>query len=331
MEKPIFYQTKPTYMKKLYFFLSFLFLIFFSQFSQGQIGIHSDVHLSDQSIVGFLSPQLHFQNGVVQSPNGEATIYFSPNLDWEGASDSSHISTYIAVDNHGNLIFPLGDGQGLHPLAIHNAANNAVKTAYIDQQAFGNQLEEGLERLAPFHWKIEGNSPVQISLTWNALSNISQLTNELSALTFVGYNGSVWESIPATVAALDLLNQGASSLIVGSIQSNDVIDLSVYSHLSLAGKEVVTDLFISEAFTPNGDGINDVWYLRNAARYPQMEIRVYNRWGAEVFSTTNGYDNNWNGVYKDQSDPLPSSSYFYQIDLEADGEIDFQGWVFINY
>ena len=302
-----------------------------SSFLWGQIGIHSDVHLSDQSTVGFLSPQLLFVNGVIQSPNGDATIYFSPELNWEGASKNSHINTYIGVKNHANFIFPLGDGQAQHPLAIHNATNHRTKATYVNQQAFGNQLGQDLEQVAPFHWKIEGTAPLQISLTWNAVSNISQLTNDLSALTFVGYNGAVWEIIPATVAALDLLNQGPSSLTVGSIQSNDVVDLSTYSHLSLAGKEVVTDLFISEAFTPNGDGINDVWYLRNAERYPQMEIRVYNRWGAEVFSSTNGYDNNWNGVYNDQSDPLPSSSYFYQIDLEADGEIDFQGWVFINY
>ena len=300
-------------------------------FLWGQIGIHSDVHLSDQTTVGFISPQVQFVNGVLQSPNGEATIYFSPELNWEAASNDSHISTYIEVDKHENLIFPLGDGQALHPLAIHHAANHRIKAAYVNRQIFGNQLGQDLERVAPFHWRIVGTTPVQISLTWNALSNISQLTNELSTLTFVGYNGSQWETIPATVAALDLLDQGPSSLTVGSIQSNDVVDLSTYSYLSLAGKEVVTDLFISEAFTPNGDGINDVWYLRNAERYPQMEIRVYNRWGAEVFSSTNGYDNNWNGAYNDQSDPLPSSSYFYQIDLEADGEIDFQGWVFINY
>ncbi len=297
----------------------------------GQIGIHGDIHLSDDTTIGFLSPYLLFQNGVVQSPNGTATVFFDSNLDWDQASDQSHISTFVEVENHGNLIFPIGDGQELHPLAIHNAANNRIKAAYVNQQAFGNQLGNDIEQLASFHWKTEGSTPAQISLTWNALSDISQLTNDLAALTFVGYNGSQWESIPATVAALDLLNQGASSLIVGSIQSDNSVDLSTYTHLSLGSKEVVTDLFISEAFTPNGDGVNDVWYLRNAERYPQMEIRVYNRWGAEVFSTTNGYDNNWNGSYNEQSDPLPSSSYFYQIDLDADGAIDFQGWVFINY
>lgn len=306
-------------------------MLFCCPFVLAQIGIHGDVHVFNNSTVGFLSSQLQFEDGIVRAVDGGATIYFSPDLNWENARDNSHIATYVEVDNHGNLIFPIGDGQGLHPLAIHNAANTSVKAAYFNQTAFSGQLDTSLERLANFHWRIEGARPVQLSLTWNALSNISQLTNELDALTFVGYNGNQWEEIPATVAALDLLNQGPSSLNVGSIQSNDAVDLSTYTHLSLASKELITDLLISEAFTPNGDGINDVWYLRNADRYPQMEIRIYNRWGAEVFSTTNGYDNNWNGTYNEQSTPLPSSSYFYQIDLDADGEIDFQGWVFINY
>ena len=296
-----------------------------------QIGIHGNVQIADDATTGFLAPEIHFEDGVIQSTGGATTIYFSLDLNWRNASNDSHIATYVEVQNRANFVFPIGDGQGLHPLAIHNAANTNLKTAFINQQVFGNQLDDDLEQLAAFHWRIEGNNPVKISLTWNALSALTQLTNDLEALTFVGYNGSQWESIPATVSALDLLNQGPSSLTVGSIQSDNAVDLSTYTHLSLASKEVVTDLFISEAFTPNGDGINDVWYLRNAERYPQMEIRIYNRWGAEVFSTTNGYDNNWNGAYNDQSDPLPSSSYFYQIDLDAEGEIDFQGWVFINY
>ena len=62
-----------------------------------------------------------------------------------------------------------------------------------------------------------------------------------------------------------------------------------------------------------------------------MEIHVYNRWGAEVFSSTKGYNNNWAGRYKDQSSLLPSASYYYQIDQDGDGNIDQQGWVFINY
>ncbi len=305
-----------------------VFLCATSLFSQ--IGIHGDVYLPQKGFAGFLASEIYFNNGVVQSPNGKATVYFAPELIWRNASDKSHMATYVETPNHENFIYPIGDSKVLHPLAIHDAQNARVKTAYFEQKIFANQLGEDLEQLAAFHWEVKGDAAVQVSLYWNAQSKISALTNDLATLVFAGYNGSQWVTIPAKLSAINLAEQGTASLIAGKIISNDPIDFSTYTYLTIARKVGNTNLFISEAFSPNGDGINDVWYLQNAVHYPQMEIHVYNRWGEEVFVTTNGYDNNWNGVFKQQSTPLPSSSYFYQIDLEADGKVDFQGWVFIQ-
>ena len=87
---------------------------------------------------------------------------------------------------------------------------------------------------------------------------------------------------------------------------------------------------ISEAFTPNGDGINDTWVISNIEYYPASTVRVFNRWGTEVFVARN-YQNDWDGHYKGNSSSLPeSSSYYYQIDLDGDGAIDRQGWIYIN-
>lgn len=87
---------------------------------------------------------------------------------------------------------------------------------------------------------------------------------------------------------------------------------------------------ISEAFTPNGDGINDTWVISNIENHPASVVRVFNRWGAEVFTARN-YQNNWDGHAKGQSSTLPAaSSYYYQIDLDGNGTIDRQGWIYIN-
>lgn len=87
---------------------------------------------------------------------------------------------------------------------------------------------------------------------------------------------------------------------------------------------------ISEAFTPNGDGINDTWVISNIENHPASVVRVFNRWGAEVFTARN-YQNNWDGQAKGQSGTLPAaSSYYYQIDLDGNGTIDRQGWIYIN-
>jgi gliding motility-associated-like protein len=87
---------------------------------------------------------------------------------------------------------------------------------------------------------------------------------------------------------------------------------------------------ISEAFTPNGDGINDTWVISNIENYSSSVVRVFNRWGAEVFVARN-YQNDWDGHAKGNSSSLPAaSSYYYQIDLDGNGSIDKQGWIYIN-
>lgn len=297
-----------------------------------QIGIHGDVIVASGSTVGFITPSVYFINGVVQnSASTDATVFLGPQLIWEDAGHNSHIDMQIALDNNEEFILPLGNAQVFHPLAIHAAANTAVTARYFDKAPLDQQLDASLTQLANFYWSINADQPLSISLTWNALSGINQLTNTLEALAFVGYDGSKWESIPAEIRPLDLLTQGPSSLNVGSITSSARVDFSNYSLLSLATIKVETDLQISDAFSPNGDGINDVWYILNANRYPQMEIHVYNRWGSEVFSSSNGYNNNWTGHFKDRSNLLPSAPYYYQIDQDGDGRIDQQGWVYINY
>jgi gliding motility-associated-like protein len=87
---------------------------------------------------------------------------------------------------------------------------------------------------------------------------------------------------------------------------------------------------VSEAITPNGDGINDTWFINNIQNYPNNSVKVYNRWGDLIFSKNN-YQNDWNGSYtKGENNNLISSSYYYQIDLDGNGSIDHQGWIFIT-
>ena len=87
---------------------------------------------------------------------------------------------------------------------------------------------------------------------------------------------------------------------------------------------------VSEAITPNGDGINDTWMIYNIENYPNCTVRVFNRWGSEVFFAR-GYQNDWNGAYKNNSQPLPDSgSYYYQLDLNGDGSTMKDGWIYIT-
>ena len=62
------------------------------------------------------------------------------------------------------------------------------------------------------------------------------------------------------------------------------------------------NLFVPSAFTPNGDGTNDVFRISNITFQKLQEFRVFNRWGQEIYSTTDpkkGWDGSWKGVPQD--------------------------------
>jgi gliding motility-associated-like protein len=70
---------------------------------------------------------------------------------------------------------------------------------------------------------------------------------------------------------------------------------------------------VPNAFSPNGDGINDTWVIPNLADYPGCTIEVFNRYGQKVFSST-GYDKPWDGTFNGHL--LPMATYYYVIKLK---------------
>ncbi|RKR84448.1 gliding motility-associated-like protein [Mucilaginibacter gracilis] len=68
----------------------------------------------------------------------------------------------------------------------------------------------------------------------------------------------------------------------------------------------------SNVITPNGDGKNDIWVVRNIDLYPANTVKVYDKTGKLVYSKT-GYNNDWNGYYN--GSPLPQGTYIYVVDL----------------
>lgn len=65
-----------------------------------------------------------------------------------------------------------------------------------------------------------------------------------------------------------------------------------------------------EAFTPNGDGINDKWLITNGNCLTKAKAQVFNRYGSKVFES-NDYKNDWTGTYKGK--PLPDATYYFVI------------------
>lgn len=73
---------------------------------------------------------------------------------------------------------------------------------------------------------------------------------------------------------------------------------------------------IPTVFTPNNDGVNDLWLIPDIEQYPNCTVRIFNRSNHDVYYSLKGYKEPWNGRYMNYGDPLPNrTSYQYIIEL----------------
>jgi gliding motility-associated-like protein len=89
---------------------------------------------------------------------------------------------------------------------------------------------------------------------------------------------------------------------------------------------VINKLYPAQIFSPNGDGANETWEIRNIEEFPNALVTVYNRWGSPVFKSKN-YGNTWNGTL--DGNPLPIATYYYVIDMTLYGKNQVTGSVTI--
>lgn len=85
---------------------------------------------------------------------------------------------------------------------------------------------------------------------------------------------------------------------------------------------------VFNGLTPNGDGKNDVFFIKNIDQYPGNMVRIFNRWGQVIFETEN-YDNvnrKWNGSMYNNGVNAPAGTYYYFIDLK-DGKEPLKGYI----
>lgn len=152
--------------------------------------------------------------------------------------------------------------------------------------------------------------------TVNAGEDIIMLETETKALTSVTATGSglrYWWSPP------DFLNNRAVKIPVIIEPKHDIV--YTVEVTGLAGCKSSDDIAVKvlklpqppNTFTPNGDGINDVWEIKHLNEYPGIVVEIYNTAGTLLFRSI-GYTTPWDGKWKGQ--PLPAGTYYYVIDLK---------------
>ena len=192
--------------------------------------------------------------------------------------------------------------------------------------------------------------PTDPTLECNALpsgpgcNNIKTITVSFTTAPDAGPDQTVYQYATATLAATGLGTwaEAGSDAVTATITDpgspsttiTGLNTLGIYHFLftnsngcadTVAINVVAPDMVIPNIFTPNNDGKNDDFVIKDLESYPGSQLLIFNRWGNEVYRADN-YLNNWNGS------GLAEGTYYYVLNRrERSGSITtFKGWVYLK-
>jgi gliding motility-associated-like protein len=147
-------------------------------------------------------------------------------------------------------------------------------------------------------------SPSHLEVTPDTcLENVSAV--KLTATS--GYRSYTWNNIATTDSTYTVHFPGSYSVSVENMCGSKTVTSHVYDHCDFP-------IYFPDAFTPNGDFLNDVLRVPPENKNKLVRLTVYNRWGELVFST-NILSKGWDGTYKGA--PQPAGVYAYYLQMEG--------------
>ena len=158
-------------------------------------------------------------------------------------------------------------------------------------------------------------------ITFNPSTPVITSGNAVQLNAIVSGNISTYLWTPAT----GLSNTGISNPVASPVNTTlyqlkvtDVNNCIADNSLTVT---VLQDcsLLIPNAFTPNGDGINDNWVIARGNCIMELQVSVYNRYGSLVYYSKN-YQSDWGGTFK--SKQLPDGTYYY-VAKAVKNNVDF--------
>ncbi|MFI5136735.1 MAG: gliding motility-associated C-terminal domain-containing protein [Sphingobacteriales bacterium] len=187
-----------------------------------------------------------------------------------------------------------GVGEGLYTLNVNDASNCGLVSTVYQVKNQDNIIP------AP----LAGN--VQLCSPGDALL---QVTNPSAAYSYRLYTSET------SATPVDEQANGSFKITVkanGFYYVSQVSGDCESTRTAVQASVGITSLDIANAFTPNGDGINDFWKINGIANYPAAKVQVFTRSGQKVFESK-GYTTPFDGTYNGKQ--LPVGVYYYIINL----------------
>ncbi|GAB3931038.1 T9SS type B sorting domain-containing protein [Mucilaginibacter myungsuensis] len=151
-------------------------------------------------------------------------------------------------------------------------------------------------------------------------NNISRAIGKPNPPLTISYTGFVNNETSAQLLTLPIISTTATGTsaagkypisISGATSDNYRITHTAGVFTIYSGAQSIV---IPNAFTPNGDNINDRWNIADLQYYPSCRVHVFDRRGSLLYYSA-GYGLPWDGT--SNGSPLPSGTYYYLIEFSA--------------
>ncbi len=162
---------------------------------------------------------------------------------------------------------------------------------------------------------------VSAALTVNAGNAVTIARGDQTQLNGTATAGAnyLWTSniTPLSLSSATILNPIAKPLetTIYKLTVSDPANLCPSVNSSVIVTVVQSCINVRNAFTPNGDGVNDYWLVYDQNFCLQAggaAVTVFNRYGSKVFESKN-YTNNWDGTYKGKA--VPDGTYYAVLEF----------------
>lgn len=230
------------------------------------------------------------------------------------------------IDNGANTAFPQISEAGVYYLEVSDAFGcSAFDSVEVNRVTYAPVLED-----------MRDTTTFQESLTISVLDNYEGSEDEidLASLEIVQYpvNGQ---------ADINYMEGTVTYTPDDGFLGSDVFEYSICNFFDQCDNALVyvyvtpLEFLIPDAFSPNGDNINDYFEIKGIEMFPNNSLVVINRWGKKVYQAEQ-YGINTSPVFWDGKSnqgggngDVPTGTYFYVLNL-GNGEKPIAGSVYID-